>query len=175
MKISFIAAMIVSAAMVPSSFAQLTIKNPQHLDVPEAKAQALINTVRRVVAENFPLSDRAKNAKFPITLVLGQKEEHYSADDKKGMYTLYLEHWDETKYTVAITTLAIQHFIIRDRLKQMVPEILRRSAQMAPVPVTQLQGKREALQRVPNRPLVGCLGAATDAAARSVSCSPSLP
>ena len=81
-------ALLVSAGMVASCFGQLTIINPKHLVVPQEKAEILISTARRVVTETFPLSDHAKDAKFPITLELGQKEEHYSADDKTGTYIL---------------------------------------------------------------------------------------
>ena len=52
--------------------AQLTILNPNHLNVPEEKANALLSTACRVVAQEFHVSDISA-LRFSLVLVLGEK------------------------------------------------------------------------------------------------------
>jgi hypothetical protein len=153
-----------------SSSAQLTIENPSHLPVPEQKASLLLSTACRVIAEQFRIS-RPVDRQFSLMLVLGSKDEHYTADEDKGAYTLFLERWDERKFTVAVTNLAIQRLVIHDRLASIVAEILRRSAQVAPVPVMQLRGRNGPVQPVAGD-TSGCMSTISEAAARNITCGP---
>jgi hypothetical protein len=170
MKVSVVAGLALILAAQCSSLAQLTIENPKHIEVPEQKANFLLNTACRVVGEKFRISKPA-DRRFALTLVLGSKDEHYTADADQDAYTLFLERWDENKFTLAVTNLAIQRLVIHDRLASIVTEILRRSARVAPVPVTQLRGRS-----LPVQPLGGqtsdCLAGITEAGIRRIPCGP---
>jgi hypothetical protein len=54
------------------SMAQVTIQNPQHLDVPEQRVQMLHHIICRVVAEEF--HGRGGKSDGPVTLNLGRSE-----------------------------------------------------------------------------------------------------
>ncbi len=160
--------------------AQLAIENPGHLQVPEQKASLLLNTACRVVAEKFRISNPADHL-LSLKLVLGSKDEHYTADTDKDAYTLFLEHWDEKKFTVAVTNLAIQRLVIHDRLPSIVAEVLQRTAQVAPVSVNHLREDKSAGQQLggskplgqqPPNDASGCLSGVTDAAVRKIPCGP---
>jgi hypothetical protein len=58
--------------------AQVTIKNPDHLDVPEPKVQILIHTTCQVVAREFHI--HKGEVEFPLVLVLGDPNERYTSD-----------------------------------------------------------------------------------------------
>lgn len=169
MRFSVLAAVLLLATS-SSSPAQLAIENPGHLQMPEQKANLLLNTACRVVVEKFRISHPPDHLLL-LKLVLGSKDEHYTADEDKGSYALFLERWDETKFTVAVTNLAIQQFVIHDRVASIVNEVLRRTARVAPVPVAQLRGSK-----VPVQPLAGqtsnCMSAITQAAVRKIPCGP---
>jgi hypothetical protein len=168
MKLSVIAALLVVIATSSPSAAQLTIVNPNHVPVPEQKASLLLSTACRVIAEKFRISKRADH-QFSMTLVLGFKDEHYTAD--QGAYTLFLERWDERKFIAAMINLAIQRIVIQDRGASIQTEIQQRSSQSAPIPVTQLRESR-----VPIQPLGGqssdCLAAITEARVGNIPCGP---
>ena len=170
MKFFVIAVGLFVMAVGPSSRAQLAIENPGHLQVPEQKASLLLNTACRVVAEKFRISNPADHL-LSLKLVLGSKDEHYIADADKDAYTLFLERWDENKFTLAVTNLAIQRFVVHDRLASLVSEILRRSDQVAPVAAAQLRGSRITVPRLAGQ-TSGCLSAITEAAVRKIPCGP---
>ncbi len=184
MRCVVLAALLSFMAAGPYSQAQLVIENPGHLQVPEQKASLLLNTACRVVAEKFRISNPADHL-LSLKLVLGSKDEHYTADADKDAYTLFLESWDESKFTIAVTNLAIQRLVIHDRLPSIVAEVLQRTAQVAPVSVNhlredksagqQLGGSQPLGQQLPND-ASGCLSGVTDAAVRKIPCgSPSSP
>src|SRR5690348_11632762 len=147
MKFSVISVVLIVMATGLPSPAQLAIENPGHLEVPEQKASLLLNTACRVVAEKFRFGNRA-DRRLSLNLVLGSKVEHYSADTDKDAYTLFLERWDESKFTVAVTNLAIQRLVIHDRLPAIVAEVLQRTAQVATVPVDQLRENKNLGQQL---------------------------
>src|SRR5579864_3357255 len=92
--------LVVVAGNFPTS-AQLTIQNPHHLPVPEQKASVLMSTASRVIAEHFAVANGGQR-QFRLTLVLGSSDEHYTAEGDKGAYTLFLQRWDENKFTLAV-------------------------------------------------------------------------
>jgi hypothetical protein len=74
--------------------AQLTILNPNRLDVPEEKANVLLSSACQVVAQEFHVTDISA-LRFSVVLVLGEKEELYTIDEKRLEYKLYMKQWDE--------------------------------------------------------------------------------
>lgn len=152
------------------AFAQLTIDNPKHLDVSEEKAGVLLKMACRAVATEFHLRERSKS-EFGLRLVLGEKDEHYGFDEQTGTPTLYLQQWDEIKFTSASIRFAVQRSIARTREEQMISEILRRSARVAPITPNQLRsagapGKSELSQEKED-----CPGAIRDASKRDIRCN----
>jgi hypothetical protein len=106
----------------------------------------LLSTACRVVAEDFHAQDPSEVV-YPLTLVLGVKDEHWTEDEEGHAYTLYLNDWNEAKFAVAAMRLALQRLITRDRRKQLMKEILRRSDQIAPIAASKLHGSRSAADR----------------------------
>lgn len=114
----------------------LTIVNPNHLDISDERARALLLMTCRLVAEEFHRSP--KDVELTMTLVLGPSDEHYSIDNK-GQMTMYLERWDEAKFVNGVITSAIQWLAPLQLRNQMYTEIRRRTDQTAPVSAYQLR------------------------------------
>ena len=151
---------------------QLTISNPQQLDVPEQRARVVLNTTFRVVAEEFHLRDLSK-VEFPAVLVLGVKDEHFADDEEHGGCTIYLDHWNEAKFASAAMQLAVQRLFAREKGNKMVREIVKRSDQIAPVTAKELHGSESALRASPSEGGVkDCLSSILDASVREVRCTP---
>jgi len=121
--------------------AQVTIRNPQSLPVPEAKAEALLHLGCQAVAEEFHVKN-TKQLAFPLTLVLGGDEEHYSANEDKGEYTVYLKRWDEAKFASSVLRLAIWRMMPRRRRNQLVEEMLERATRTTPVDTGTLRNEQ---------------------------------
>lgn len=126
--------------------AQLTIVNPKQLEVPEEKGKVLLSTACRVVAEEFHVSDPSA-LRFSLVLVLGEKEEHYTVDEKRLEYKLYMKEWDETKFAGLAMRLCVQQFPTHQQEARLLKEILRRSEEISPVPANKL--RRDAPVRLP--------------------------
>jgi hypothetical protein len=171
MKVFVLAVVLVVVTGESPSSAQLIIQNPHHLPVPEQKASVLMSTACRVITEHFALS-KGDQHPLRLTLVLGSSDEHYTAEGDKDAYTLFLQRWDENKFTLAVTNLAIQRLVVNDRLASLVSEILRRSEQVAPVPAAQLRGSRISASPLAGQ-ASGCFSAITEAAVRKIPCGPS--
>lgn len=179
MRYAALAALTFLMALTPrSATAQLAIENPSHLQVPEQKASLLLNSACRVVAEKFRISNPSQRL-LSLKLVLGSKDEHYTADADKDSYTLFLERWDENKFTIAATNLAIQRFVIHDRLPSLVAEVLQRTAHLAPVAVTDLRKAIARGQYLPAAPGLAdpapsetsaCISGVTNAGVRNIPC-----
>jgi hypothetical protein len=112
--------------------AQITVKNPSRLPLPDNKPQVLLSMACRVVADEFHVRDAGK-LDFPLILVLGEPF-HYTADDENQLYTIYLDRWDDTMFTSSAVMLASHRAVTKDRYRKMVVEILRRANQVSPVP-----------------------------------------
>lgn len=111
--------------------AQITVKNPDNLSVPDNKPLVLLRMACQVVAEEFHVHDPAK-LDFPLILVLGEPFR-YTADDDNNMYTIYLDRWDDIRFTAYAVMLASHLVVVRGRYKKMVVETLRRASRVSPV------------------------------------------
>ena len=126
--------------LLTSSFlrAQLTIENPKHLEVPELEAQTLFLNINRVVEKEFPSHESPEN-KLHVRLVLGESQERFTIDNSSGDGTVYLERWDTGKFATSTMRLALQHLLPPDRQKRLLEDVVRRTREIAPVPVAQLR------------------------------------
>lgn len=119
--------------------AQVTIKNPDHLDVPEQKVQILFHTTCQVVAREFHIQKGKLD--FPLVLVLGDPNERYTSDEEHQLYTVYLFRWNEAQFVASSMRLALQHMVTQSRRDRLVREILDRSGGIDTVPVSSLRGR----------------------------------
>lgn len=136
------AAAVIFALASPFALSQLTIENPQQQDVPEAQARILLQMSFQAVANELHLAQKT-NVEFPLRLVIGQEGEHFGLDEKTGVPTLVLQHWDPMKFTTAAVKFAIQKSVRPERQQQMILEIVRRSKGIAPISAAQLRGSAE--------------------------------
>jgi len=114
----------------------LTVVNSHQMDIPVERAKVLLLTTCRVVAEQF--HKRPEDVDLSMTLVLGDPVERVVVDNSDGM-TLYLEHWNETKFVDGVITGAIQLLMTVHNRNQMFTEILRRTDKIVPVTAQQLR------------------------------------
>jgi hypothetical protein len=114
-----------------ASSAQITVRNPNNLALPDQKPQVLLRMACRVVADEFHVHDAAK-LDFPLILVLGEPF-HYTADDENQLYTIYLDRWDDTRFVSSAVMLASHRVVTKDQYRRMVVEILRRASQVSPI------------------------------------------
>src|SRR5271169_4378450 len=121
-------------------FAQLSIVNPKHLDIPDEMASVLLNTACQVVAEEFHQHD-ASELQFRMVLVLGDEEEHYTVEEKKRVYTLYLKQWDEDKFATLAMRLCVQRLATSSHETRLVKEILRRTEKITPISTRDLKNR----------------------------------
>ena len=170
--LSSVAALLVLANSL--ALAELTIDNPQHVDVPEEKARVLLRLASRAIAKEFHLREQSKT-ELDLRLVLGEKDERYGIDQESGIPTLYLQQWNETKFASAAVRLAVQKSVDRHREEQMVTDILQRSEQIVAIPANKLRGA----DLSPRRPLLRdeqpCITGIRDASEKEVLCNPLPP
>ena len=121
-------------------FAQVTIKNPDHLDVPEQKVQILFHTTCQVLAREFHVHIR--ELEFPVVLVLGDPNERYTSDEEHRIYAVYLYRWNEAQFVASSMRLALQHMVTNGRRDRLLVEILERSRGIDTVPVASLERRR---------------------------------
>lgn len=131
---NFLSAALLLLACFPV-LAQVTISNPDHLEVPVEEVNVLFHTTCQVVAEQFNIRGGATKTEFPLLLVLGATDERYTEDEEHQQYTIYLKRWNAPQFAASTLRLAIQRVVPRSRAHAMVKEILRRSNQIAPVSV----------------------------------------
>jgi hypothetical protein len=149
--------------------AQLAIENPKHLNMPESQAQALFVTTTRVMEKEFNAPGALEN-KFHMKLVIGEKPERFTIDDVAGNGTLYLERWNEFKFTTVTMRLAIQQLLVPERQQRMLDVIVRRAHEIAPVSAAELHDEKIMLPQPPAQG--GCLGQMTNAAVAGIPCKP---
>jgi len=153
------------------AFAELAIDNPKHLDVPEEKARILLRLACRAVATEFHLREPAKTD-FDLRLVLGEKDERHGFDEQTGVPTLYLQQWNEVKFTSAAIRFAVQKSVNHNREERMISEILRRSDQISSIPANQLRGADVPQKSDLGQEKQGCLSGIRDASQRDIGCGP---
>ena len=149
--------------------AQQTIENPKHLNVPESQAQALFVTTTRVMEREFNAPGALEN-KFHMKLVIGEKPERFTIDDPAGNGTLYLERWNESKFTTVTMRLAIQQLLVPERQQRMLDVIVRRAHEIAPVSAADLHNEKFVMPSGEIRN--DCLGQMTNAAVPGMPCKP---
>jgi hypothetical protein len=120
-----------------ATLAQVTVKNPKHLSVPEDRPQILFRMACQRVAEEFHVVDPAK-LQFPVTVVLGEASR-YTADEDTQAYTIYVERWDDARFVSSAVMLAAHRVVTRERYKRIVLEVLRRANEVMPVQAADLQ------------------------------------
>jgi hypothetical protein len=120
--------------------AQVTIKNPDHLEVPEQKVQILFHTTCEVVAQEFHLRER--DVDFRLLLILGDPNERYTSDEEHQLYTIYLYRWNDAQFAASAMRLAIQHMVSQSRRDTLVKEILKRSNGIDTVSIKSLRSHR---------------------------------
>jgi len=158
---------VIFALVSPYALSQLTIENPKQQDVPEAQARVLLQMSVQAVAKE--LRPAHTNAEFPLRLVIGQEDERFGVDEKTGVPTLFLRHWDPMKFTTAAVMFAIQKSLRPERQQQMVLEIVRRSKNIAPISAAQLRGSAEIA--IPGLPTANdCLKDISDSTSREPPC-----
>ena len=135
--------------------AQVTIQNPQHLEIPEQRVQVLHNIVCRVVAEEFHI--RESKVQGPVTVVLGERQERTVADEFNGIYTIYLEHWDETTFASSDIRLTIQRMAFRNYSEQMAREVIRRVDLLFPLSADRLRTTTKHGPLTPPNPAGNCV------------------
>ena len=160
---------VLAVALSSGLQAQLAIENPRHLSVPEPQAQALFLTTLRVMEKEFNAPETLEN-KFRMRLVLGEKQERFTIDDPAGNGTLYLERWNEFKFTATTMRLAIQQLLAPERQQRMMDAIVRRAHEIAPVSAADL--RREPVNLPPARRLDDCMARMSDASSGGVPCKP---
>ena len=166
----------VPPASPPGSF---TVKNPQHLAVPEARATELHQIVQDVVADYFPGNhnlvqpkrDQPKKQSPPLVLILGENREHYTYGGIDGVDSIYLEHWDEAKFVASDVSLSLQHQLSRENLNRILQEISERGDRLLPVTLDDLRNRRVAQPDLLLSPISSpCIKAMTDASQIGVRC-----
>jgi len=162
------AAVLIFALVSSRAFSQLTIENPNHRDVPEAQARILLQMSFQAVAKELRPAQKT-NVEFPLRLVIGQEDERFGLDEKTGVPTLFLRHWDPVKFTTAAVKFAIQKSVRPERQEQMILEIVRRAKGVAPISAAQLRGSTEtAIPALP--PVNDCFRGISDSTFREPPC-----
>ena len=121
------------------STAQVNIKNPRNLDVPEQRVQVLHRVICRVVAEEFHI--RGRGVEGTVTLWLGEERQRTVVDERNGTFDIYLRRWDEAEFAISDTELAVQRMLSRDRFERIAREVIRRVNKTAPVNANALRGE----------------------------------
>ena len=124
-----------------ATHAQVSVVNPKHLEVSAERARVLVNTACSVVSEEFRQSNTSE-LRFETVLVLGPGEEHYTVDEKKNTYTVFLNRWDERTFATLAMRFCVQRFAA-SRENHLVQEIFRRVNRIGPVSVESLRGRAQ--------------------------------
>src|SRR5262249_20580807 len=119
--------------------AQVTIKNPRNLAVPEQRVRVLHRIICRVVAEEFHV--RGSEVEGTVTLFLGEERQRTVVDERNGTFNIYLKRWDEAEFAISDTELAVQRMLSRDRFERIARKVIRRVNKTAPVNANALRGE----------------------------------
>jgi hypothetical protein len=146
--------------------AQVSVVNPEHLEVSAERARVLLNSACSVVSDEFRRSN-ASELRFETVLMLGSGEEHYTVDEKKNTYTVFLNRWDERKFATLAMRFCVQR-LAASRENHLVEEIFRRANRIGPVSVDNLKGQAKPV-------LIPPVEAACYSAARTERCPVNQP
>lgn len=128
-----ILALLLFAVIPAGAWTPVTIVNPKHVAVREGDVNLLLQAVCQVVANEFHLAS-GETLDFPLTLVLGERDEHLTADEDHGVYIVYLNHWNEGKFATSAMRLAVWRVVPRKRRDELVRDILLWRNATDPVP-----------------------------------------
>jgi hypothetical protein len=115
--------------------AQVSIVNTKHETVPAGRPEAIYRSALNVVDDTF---GRDSSADFPVTLVLGEENEHYVADADHNVNAIYLAGWNENKFAVSMIHLAMEHLIDTECRNNLLGEIIVKSNAISPVSLPQI-------------------------------------
>jgi hypothetical protein len=120
-----------------SAGGQVQVQSHPGIDVPKGLVNHLFNMTCRVVAEEFRLGD-ASEVQVPVTLIVGESRDGLVGDETNQIFTIYMSRWDETMFPTAVSRIALQHLLSRDRKARIARESLRRAHLVAPISVDAL-------------------------------------
>jgi len=160
---------VVTILFCSVSFAQLSIQNPKHLNIPENEARALLRMSCRAVAHELHLRE-SSTPELEMQLILGDREEGFGYDAHTGVPTLFLQEWNEKKFVTAATSFAVQRSISQPRQEQIVSDVLHRHQQSAPISAAQLHKFAASESGLAVQPKDDCLSQISNATVRHVGC-----
>ena len=152
------------------SFAQLSIENSKHVNIPEDQARLLLRMSCRAVAHELHLRE-SSISELDMHLILGEKDEGFGYDAHTGVPTLFLREWDEKKFVTAALRFAVQKSIDQHRQEQIIVDILHRSRQLGPISVDHLHDFVPSASQLLLQQSNNCLNGISDATARTVPCN----
>ena len=126
----------------PCLQSQVRIENrPQRLEVSEQRLRVLHETVCKVVAEEFHV--HASKVRGQVIVVLGSDQEKTVVDGSTGVYSIYLNHWDETAFLMSDTRLAIQRLAFGDSWDKLIRQVVLRARLVSSVDASALRNERK--------------------------------
>jgi hypothetical protein len=120
---------------------QVTIENPKNLPIDAARVNLLYIMVCQEVAETFHIRDY-KRLEYPLTLVLGEERERYVIDHSTGEGTIYLQQWDESRFTGSAVMVAFHQALSTEQFRLLVAKTLKRFWNASPVTVAEAKHRR---------------------------------
>jgi len=127
--------------------AQMTIVNPNHIEVPPGRPEALFHAARAVAAKEFHIK-HASEIEFPLVLVLGESADppakegtEWDAviDENAGSLRLYMKTWDETKFAALAIRLCVHRLTNSPRQVRLIREVLARGKKISPISANELE------------------------------------
>jgi len=103
-----------------------------------AKISVLFDITCRVVAEEFGLHDSA-DVRVPVTLNFDEEDKEVVGDETHGVFTIDLSRWDQAQFVTAVSRIALQHLLSRERKGRIVRENLRHANLAGPISVGALR------------------------------------
>src|SRR5215467_3163845 len=115
------AALTLAVAASTMGKAQVSVQK-NGVDVDEQKVNILYNATFRVVAQEFHLPD-ASSLHAPVTLILGDTNERVLGDEVNKVYAVYMQDWNDVKFALATSRIAMQRLVSEERKTRIVSEI----------------------------------------------------
>lgn len=135
----------------PCLQSQVRIENrPPGLEISEPRLRVLHETVCRAVAE--ALHVHAAKVRGQVIVVLGAEQERTVADGFTGVYTIYLNQWDETAFLTSDTRLAIQRLAFGDSWDRLIHHVVLRARLVSSVDAVALHNDRKSAGVLPVQP-----------------------
>ena len=149
--------------------AQVSIQNPQNLEIPEPRVQVLHRIVCRVIGEEFHLKAHEIDDAMSLVLSEGKETEGKIDGNSGGSPTIYLGHWDEAAFAVTDMQLMLHKVVSRERQRKMMRKIVQRLNQIAPVDARTLHSASTSIPASSPKPADGCISAISDASVQGCS------